>query len=225
MPKLIITIDGPAGSGKSSVAKALAKKINADFLDTGAMYRAATVAAIESNCELSDEKAVLDLLEKTDFDFLTSGGEMKVLINGLDVSEKIRLPEITSQVHHIASKELLRNKLVQMQQAFAARHEKIVTEGRDQGTVAFPEAKHKFFITAEPGERAKRRAKELKEKGIEVNLQKLKAEIEKRDRLDAERKIGPLTPAAKAIIIDTTKLTFEEVVETLLDCLKPELST
>lgn len=214
--KTVITIDGPAGSGKSSVARLTAKKIGAVFLDTGSMYRAVTVAAIESGCGITDGAAVLEVFERTDFEFTPAPDGMKVLINRVDKTERIREPEITENVHYIASKEVLRQKLVQSQRDFARRYSRIITEGRDQGTVVFPDADYKFFLIADAAERAKRRAKELAEKNFEVDLQKLTRQIQARDESDSARLVGPLKPAADAVIIDTTNLRLNEVVEEIL---------
>jgi len=133
LAKLVITIDGPAGSGKSTVARALAEKIGASFLDTGAMYRAVTVASMRAGIDMADERKLLDVLEKSKFIFDIKNGVMTASINGADVTEQIRKPEVTANVHYVASAGKLRAKLVEMQRQFAANHEKIVTEGRDQG--------------------------------------------------------------------------------------------
>ncbi len=220
MAELIITIDGPAGSGKSSVAKLLASRLEAAFLDTGAMYRAATLAAMQTGCDLGDVKKLEEIIDKTDFEFEIEDGRMTVKINGSDAAEQIRAPKVTANVHFIASEPSLRQRIVPLQRAFAARYEKIVAEGRDQGTVVFPDADFKFFITADARERAKRRAKELTEKGYKVDLDNLRQEIEKRDRQDSTRKVSPLIAAADAIMIDTTSLTLEQVVEKIFGLIK-----
>ncbi|MDD5011428.1 MAG: (d)CMP kinase [Phycisphaerae bacterium] len=220
MAELLITIDGPAGSGKSSVAKLLASKLGAAFLDTGAMYRAATLAAMQTGCDLDDLSKLEEIIDKTDFKFEIEDGQMTVKINGGDATEQIRDPKVTANVHFIASEPSLRQRIVPMQRAFAARYGKIVAEGRDQGTVVFPDANFKFFITADAQERAKRRAKELTEKGYKVDLYELRQEIETRDRQDSTRKVSPLIAAADAITIDTSSLTLEQVVGRILELLK-----
>ena len=220
MAKLVITIDGPAGSGKSSAAKLLAARIGAAFLDTGAMYRAATLAAMRNRCDLNDIKQLEKIIDETIFEFGMKSGQMAVKINGSDVTEEIRDPQVTANIHFIASAPTLRMRLVRMQREIAAEYEKIVTEGRDQGTVAFPDAKFKFFLTADSAQRAKRRAKELAENGHKVDINKLQEEIEKRDRQDSTRKIAPLVPAPDAITIDTTSLTLEQVVDKILGLIK-----
>lgn len=216
MAQTIVTIDGPAASGKSTVAGKLAQKLGAIFLDTGAMYRAVTLAAMQAGVDLTDENALLEALDETRFEFCPGSGGMKVSVNGLDVTEKIREPQVTANSHYIASAPRVRAKLVQMQRDFAQGQDKVVTEGRDQGTVAFPDARVKFFLTAGAAERAKRRYLELNDKQS-VNLEQIQAAIEQRDERDRSRAAGPLTAADDAIEIDTTELTIEQVVDKLAD--------
>lgn len=216
MANLVITIDGPAASGKSTVARLLAERLGVSFLDTGAMYRAVTLAAIESGADMSDEEKLLGVLERREFQFSVKEGKMKVYIDGVDVTERIREPEISANTWYIASAAKVREKLVAMQRKFAARQEKIVTEGRDQGTVAFGDADIKFYLTAETSERARRRQAELQAKGGGGSLEQIQRAIEQRDKSDEGRAVGPLRPARDAIVIDTTDLSIEEVVEELL---------
>jgi cytidylate kinase len=220
MTDLIITIDGPAGSGKSSTAKMLAEKIGAAFLDTGATYRAATLAAMTNQADMKNLKALEETINQTDFQLDSSGGKMTVKINGIDCTEQIRDPKVTQAVPFIASAPSLRSKLVEMQRTFASKHKKIVTEGRDQGTVVFPNADYKFFLTAKTEERAKRRAQELTAKGHKINLDELQQEIKNRDTLDKNRTIAPMTPAEDAIIVDNTNLTLEQTVDKILKHIK-----
>ncbi|MHC4124143.1 MAG: (d)CMP kinase [Planctomycetota bacterium] len=217
MANLVITIDGPAGSGKSTMARLLAEKTAASFLDTGAMYRAVTLAAMQAGADMENEKELLDVLRNNDFQFSAYKNRMTVLLNDINVTEQIRTPEVTLNSRHIASKPGLREKLVEMQQEFADSREKIVTEGRDQGTVAFPNANIKFFLTADETERAQRRLAELQAKGNNQDIEEIQKAIEKRDTQDQNRTVGPLKPAADAIIIDTTNLSIEQVLEKLLD--------
>lgn len=216
MPKLIITIDGPAGSGKSTAAKLLAAKIGAAFLDTGAMYRAVTLAAMQNQIDLNDVNALEKLIDGTDFKFELENNQMAVKINNQDFTEQIRDPKVTKNVRFIASPPSLRSRLVRMQQNFAEKHQKIVTEGRDQGTVVFPDANFKFFLTANSRERAKRRGVELTQKGHKVDLDKLHSDIENRDASDKSRQTGPLVAAKDAIIIDNTKFTPEQTLNEIL---------
>jgi cytidylate kinase len=216
MPKLIITIDGPAGSGKSTTARLLAEKISAAFLDTGAMYRAVTVSAMQNQLDLADVEALEKLIDSTDFKFEIVNNQMAVKINNKNFTEQIRDQKVTENVRFIASQPSLRSRLVKMQQIFAQNHKKIVTEGRDQGTIVFPDADYKFFLTADSAQRTKRRAEELTGKGLKVDLTKLHKEIEIRDTADKNRDTGPLVPAKDAVIIDNTNLTLEQTVNEIL---------
>jgi cytidylate kinase len=218
MANLIITIDGPAASGKSTVARLLAEKLGASFLDTGAMYRAVTLAATRAGIDISDEEKLLEILDNKEFQFNIRKGEMTVFIDGVDVTEQIRVPEVTANARYIASSAKVREKLVQMQRQIVSAEDKIVTEGRDQGTVAFPDADIKFFLTAKIIERARRRQAELGAKGEGDSLEKIQNAIEERDKSDESRTVGPLRPAGDAIVVDTTNLSIEEVVEKLLLC-------
>jgi cytidylate kinase len=216
MADLLITIDGPAGSGKSTIAQMLAKRLCAAVLDTGAMYRVVTLVAMQNGVELSDADGILAILDKTELTFAFAKDRMVVYVGDEDVTDKLREPEITANVKHIASSPKLRTKLVQMQRDFALPKHKIITEGRDQGTVVFPDAHAKFFLTADIGERSRRRHEELIKAGKDVGLAETQEALEERDESDMNRTVGPLKPADDAIIIDTTKLTVNEVLEQLL---------
>jgi cytidylate kinase len=220
MAELVITIDGPAASGKSTVARLVAQKLSASFLDTGAMYRAATLAAMKAGVDLSDEKKLLGVMGASKFQFSIKDETMRVYIDGVDVSDEIRSPEVTEKARYIASAAMVREKLVRMQRHFAAGEKKIVTEGRDQGTVAFGDADIKFYLTARIAERTRRRQAELRAKGIDSGIEEVRASLEKRDRSDQSRTVGPLKIAKDAIIIDTTDLSIEEVVEKILGFVK-----
>jgi cytidylate kinase len=180
------------------------------------MYRAVTLAAIEAGVNMSDEEKLLVILDNRKFRFAVREGKMVVSIDGLDVTEQIRRQEVTVNARYVASAAKLREKLVEMQRQFASREKKIVTEGRDQGTVAFPDAGVKFYLTAEAGERAKRRQIDLRAKGGSENLEQIQNAIEERDKSDEDRAVGPLRAAEDAIVVDTTDLSIEEVVENLL---------
>ena len=166
--------------------------------------------------DLKNEEELLGVFEKNDFRFSAKNDQMAVHINGIDVTEELRDPKVTAKAHYIASARRVREKLVQMQRQYAAEQKRIVTEGRDQGTVAFPDANAKFFLVAQPRERAKRRLAELQAKGINESLEKIQELIEKRDKSDSERNVGPLKPAQDAIKIDTTDLNIEQVLEKVL---------
>ncbi|HML76610.1 MAG TPA: (d)CMP kinase [Anaerohalosphaeraceae bacterium] len=209
---MIITIDGPAGVGKSTVARAIARRLGAVFLDTGAMYRAVTLAAVERGIAPADTEKVRGLFEVCRFEFRPEAEQMRVCIDGQDKTAEIRDPKITEQVKYIASAGPLREKLVQMQRDFAAGCERIVTEGRDQGTVAFPNAAVKFFLTADPRQRAMRRHLELTAAGKTISLEEVLRQQQVRDASDENREVGPLKPAPDSIPIDTTTLTVDQVV-------------
>ena len=220
MANLIITIDGPAASGKSTAARLLAKELGASFLDTGAMYRAVTLAAMQAKVDMGDEDKLLDVIQTSDFQFTVRDDKMVVYVNGFDVTEKIREPEVTANARYIASSPKARGKLVEMQRRFATERQNIVTEGRDQGTVAFCDADVKFYLTADSAERARRRQADLQAQGNNESLEQIQKAIEERDKSDENRTIGPLRPAEDAIVVDTTGLGIEEVVEKLLDYVK-----
>jgi cytidylate kinase len=213
---LIITIDGPAASGKSTMAKLLAERIGASFLDTGAMYRAVTLAAMQAGVDMSNEEELLGVLNVNRFEFAIKEGKTAVFINGVDFTEQIRDPKVTANARYVASAARMREKLVEMQRRFAAKEKRIVTEGRDQGTVAFPDADIKFYLTADIDERAKRRQAELRVKGSKEGFAQIQKAIEERDESDRSRTTGPMKPAEDGIVVDTTGLSIEDVVEKLL---------
>jgi CMP/dCMP kinase len=217
MNNLIITIDGPAASGKSSVAQRVARALACTFLDTGAMYRGVTLLAMKSGTPLTDVQAILRLIDSHVLAFAPGDSRMTVSIDGRDVTEEIRDPQVTVNICIIAEAPELRRHLVDLQRDFARQYPRLVTEGRDQGTVVFPDANLKFFLTANALERAKRRQLELKAKGIESDLQTLKQAVESRDLSDQQRAVGPLKRADDAIDIDTTGLTLTQVVDTILN--------
>jgi len=216
---LVVTIDGTAASGKSTAARLLAEKLGASFLDTGAMYRAATLAALEDGVETAGEERLLKVLEKNEFSFIAEQGRTMVKINNTDVTERIREPDVTANARHIASAPRVRAEMVRMQREFAEKHTRVITEGRDQGTVAFPDADVKFYLTADETVRAKRRQAELGARTGE-SVAQLQRAIEERDRSDQSRLAGPLRPADDAIVVDTTDLSIEEVAEKLLDFIR-----
>ncbi|MDH4203724.1 MAG: (d)CMP kinase [Phycisphaerae bacterium] len=213
----IVTIDGPAGVGKSTVARMLAKKLGGIFLDTGATYRAVTVAAMQQGADLQDLRAILDVMDRTTFDFRHEGDVLKVFVDGNDETQTIRQPDITENVKYVAGKQPLRSRLVELQKRFASQFDIVVTEGRDQGTVVFPEAQFKFFLTADSKERTRRRHEELKASGQEMDFDELHEQMSQRDYYDESRTVSPLKPAPDAIHIDTTNIDAETVVEKMLE--------
>jgi len=217
MAGLVVTLDGPAASGKSTAARLLAERIGADFLDTGAMYRAVTWAALAAGVDPTDTRRVLDLIDRTTFAFVPKAGGMQVSVNGRDVTLQIRDPEVTDQVRHIAAAAPVRARLVDLQRDFAKTCGRIVTEGRDQGTVVFPRAQLKVFLTASLAERARRRRAELQARGVTVSLEEIERTLDARDRSDQDREVGALKAAQDAVVVDTTGLTIDRVVKRLAD--------
>jgi cytidylate kinase len=223
MAELVVTIDGPAASGKSTMARLLAEKLEATFLDTGAMYRTVTLAAVRDGVDLTDEEQLLRVIDRHHFDFEAARGIMFARIDGEDVTEALRDTALTAQVRHVAAAGRVRERLVDMQRAFAARHRRIVTEGRDQGTVVFPDAQVKFYLTASAAERARRRKAELDAKGSPADLEEIQRALEARDRGDENRAVGPLKAAPDAVRVDTTGLTIEQAVERLYRHIRTKL--
>lgn len=219
MPKLVVTIDGPAASGKSTQAGLLACQLNAVFLDTGAMYRAVTLAALNAGIDMANEQMLLEVFHNSRFEFLAQQGKMLVRLDGVDITEKIRSMKVTANARYVASAPKVREQLVLMQRQFAVEHERIVTEGRDQGTVAFADADVKFFLTADVKERAKRRLVELPVDS-NTSVEQLEKAISQRDKSDQSRDVGPLKAAADAIVVDTTNLTINQVTDKLLGYVK-----
>lgn len=203
---MIVTIDGPAGTGKSTVAKTLASRLGFEFLNTGAMYRAVAYACLQREIDLADVAAVGQVVPTLEIAFTKS----RLILDGHDVTEAIHGQEVTLGASVVAANPLVRGCLVALQQA-AARGTSLVTEGRDQGTVVFPEAECKFFLTASPVERAKRRQRELQAKGEILPLEDLLSQQALRDERDQTRTCSPLQPAEDAILIDTTAMSLEEV--------------
>jgi CMP/dCMP kinase len=218
--RFVVTIDGPAASGKSTVARLVAQRIGATFLDTGAMYRAVTWAAQQDGVDWQDESQLVRAIEDHTFVFDPTADGLAVAVDGVDITQAIRSPELTANVRFVAASPATRSRLVELQRQFAMRHRRVVTEGRDQGTVAFADAEVKFFLEADAAERARRRQGDLAARGIESDLQELTEAIESRDRSDRERAVGPLRAAEDAICVDTTKRTIDEVVERLLRSIK-----
>ena len=213
---LVITIDGPAGAGKSTVAQKLAARLGLMYVDSGATYRAAALEVLEAGIDPQDEPAVVKLIGATHVQVATGDGEPRVLINGDDVTARLRTPEVTLAAAQVSRLPEVRTKLIEIQRAFA-RGRGVVMEGRDIGTVVFPQAQLKIFLKADVEERARRRLKQNTRDSREATLEKTAYEIGRRDQLDAERKISPLMPAADAIEIDSTHLQADHVVERILE--------
>jgi cytidylate kinase len=207
---MIVTIDGPAGAGKTSVARALARRLGFRFLDTGAMYRAVTLAAIRQNVDWNDVTALADLAKDLPLEF----DEDRVLLGGEDVSRDIRSTDVTRQVQHVADQPVVRQHLVQMQRRLADG-QNVVTEGRDQGTVAFPNAECKVFLTASREERARRRHAELQQRGDTTDVESVLQQQDCRDSRDTSREVGGLVAAEDAQVVITDGMSLEDVVDHL----------
>jgi cytidylate kinase len=216
---MIVTIDGPAGAGKSSVARALAQRLGFRFLDTGAMYRAVALAALEREVNLREPAALADLIEALELEL----DDRRVLLAGRDVTDQIRSPEVTQAVRFAADSLPVRRHLSMLQRR-AAADGSIVTEGRDQGTMVFPDADCKIFLTASPAARARRRCRELREQGVEVSEEEVLKQQTERDRQDAERPVGRLRRADDAIEFCTDGLEVEQVIERLEAIVRERLS-
>lgn len=208
---MIVTIDGPAGAGKSSAARGLAARLGYRFLDTGAMYRAVAWAATVRGVDLEDHRALAELASSLEIHV----EERCVTVDGEDVTTTIRTPEITRATRHAASNAEVRRMLVELQRR-VVDDENVVTEGRDQGTVVFPQAACKIFLTASPEERARRRHMQLRDKNATITFEEVLAEQHERDRLDAEREVGPLVQADDAELLLTDGMTPEQVVDALV---------
>ncbi|MGE5479484.1 MAG: (d)CMP kinase [Chloroflexota bacterium] len=212
--KLIIAIDGPAGSGKTTSAKIVAEKLGYIYIDTGAMYRAVTLAWLRSGSELTEDN-VAEILDKIEIKLEQSPDGQRTLLDGEDVGEQIRTPDVTKFVSPVSAMPLVREKMVEQQREIGSRGG-CVLDGRDIGTVVFPQADLKIFLVATIESRAERRRKELAAKGIAVEFGEMKKQIEDRDRYDSSRAMSPLRKADDAIEIDTSNLTIEEQTNKIL---------
>lgn len=211
MKQLSIAIDGPASSGKSTVAKILAKKLNFVYCDTGSMYRALTYLAIKEGIDFQDEAGLVALILNNTISFKQAEEGQLVFVNNVDVTNEIRQPDVTNGVSFVAMHAKVRSKMVALQQEIG-RLGGVVMDGRDIGTAVLPDAEVKIFLVASVQERAERRYKENIEKGITTDFDTLKQEIEQRDHVDSTREVSPLVQAKDAVKIDTTGMNIEEVV-------------
>jgi cytidylate kinase len=221
MSKIIIAIDGPAGSGKSTIAKMVADRLDYTYLDTGAMYRAITFLALKKGI-IEDENAVNKLVSGLDVSLKYENGVTRVFADELELTEEIRSPEVNSKVSEIAAMPSVRVELVRMQQDMG-RVGNIVAEGRDTTTVVFPNADLKIYLDASVDVRAERRHKEYLEKGVEIDIEEVKENIKKRDKIDSSRKTSPLTKAVNAIEVDSSYLSVEEEFEILFENIKKKI--
>ena len=216
MKKIQVAIDGPASAGKSTVAKIVAKKLHFIYCDTGAMYRSVTFAALKNHVKLDDDQALKELLKTIQIRFVPAEPEQRVFVNDEEVTQAIRTPEITNNVSLVSAQPSVRTELTKRQQEIAEAGG-IVMDGRDIGTTVLPNAEVKLFLVASVHERAMRRFKENQTKGIDTPLDVLENEIEERDYKDSHREISPLTQAKDAVLVDTTSLTIEQVVDKILE--------
>ena len=209
---IVVAIDGPAGSGKSTTAKKLADKLGFIYLDTGAMYRCVALASVKRNIDLLNEEAVCEVARSIDINIVPGDNSYSVLLDGVDVSLAIREPAMDEGSSKVSSYKMVREAMVEIQQSFAGKGN-VVAEGRDMGTVVFPNAAVKIFLVADLGVRAIRRTKQLIEAGLETSVNDQTTSLESRDISDSSREHSPLKKADDAIEVDTTNLTLEAQVE------------
>lgn len=216
----VITIDGPAGSGKSTVSRHVARRLGLAYLDTGAMYRAVALAARWRGVDEKNGPELGELCRELDLSFQPDGEINRLFLQGEDVTSAIRTPEMDMRSSAVSAVEEVRSAMTRLQRRLAVRAAGVVAEGRDMGTVVFPDAAHKFFLTASRAQRAMRRYTERIERGERISLQRVEEELGRRDRQDESRVLAPLRPAEDALVIDTTALTKDEVVARIFQCIR-----
>lgn len=215
----VVAIDGPGGAGKSTIARLLAQKLNYLHLDTGAMYRAVTLAALREDIDFNQQEKLIELARKIDISFDQKG---EIFLDGENVSEEIRKAEVNKHVSQTAAVKGVRDVLVKKQQQLA-QNNKVVMDGRDITTVVLPEADHKFFLTASLEERARRRYQEVRSKNKDADFEKIKESIARRDKMDSEREHSPLKKAEDAVLVDTTNLSIDEVLAKMIEIIEGEV--
>ncbi len=215
MKNLVIAVDGPAGAGKSTIAKLIADKLGINYIDTGAMYRAITYKCLKNNIDINNENDVIEIAKKCDIDFK----ENNIYLNGSLLKDEIRTMEVSNNVSNVAKIKEVRYLMVDIQRNIGKMNS-VILDGRDIGSYVFPDADYKFFLVATPEERGNRRYKELKNKGYDVNLEEIIKDIIKRDEIDSNREFAPLVKATDAIEIDTTGKSIDDVVNSVLSYLK-----
>lgn len=217
----LITIDGPTGSGKSTVSRLLAKRLNYAYLDTGAMYRVVGLAIQRAGIELENEKEVAKICNSLDIKFIHEGDSTKIYLAQEDVTESIREPDIDLIASSVSTLDTVRKAMTRLQRKIGSQGP-LVAEGRDMGTVVFPEARHKFYLDASLEVRVSRRFQERQKKGESISREKVKKDLIKRDYQDMNRRLSPLRPARDAKIIDSTKLSPDQVVEEIIKEMKKD---
>ncbi|MCW9718635.1 (d)CMP kinase [Avibacterium sp. 21-599] len=220
---LVITVDGPSGAGKGTLCYALAQQLGFALLDSGAIYRVTALAALKKQVSLDDEMALANLARHLDVAFLPEDNEVKIILEGENVSGQIRTQEVADAASKVAVFPQVRQALLQLQQSFATE-KGLIADGRDMGTVVFPQAQVKLFLDASVEERAKRRYKQLQNKGISGNFAQILAEIKERDFRDRNRPVAPLKPADDALLLDSTELSIEAVIAQALDYIRQKVS-
>ena len=219
----IITVDGPSGAGKGTLCYALAEKLGYALLDSGAIYRVTALAALQRKTDLTNESALAKLARHLDIQFIPQNGEVNILLAGMNVSHLIRTQEVADAASKVAVFPEVRSALLQLQQDFA-KNDGLIADGRDMGTVVFPNAQVKLFLDASAEERAKRRYKQLQNKGINGNFEQILAEIKERDFRDRNREVAPLKPADDALLLDSTTLSIGEVIDQALAYIQEKVS-
>lgn len=215
MKNVIITVDGPSGAGKGTLCYALAEKLGFDFLDSGAIYRITALDALKKQVNLEDENAVAEIGRNLNVQFVPNNGEVNVILDGENVGDQIRTAEAGQNASKVAAFPKVREALLQRQRNFACE-KGLVADGRDMGTIVFPEAQVKLFLDASAEERAKRRVKQLQLKGFNANFEQILGEIKERDYRDRNRAVAPLVPAKDALVLDSTHLSIDEVIRQAL---------
>lgn len=214
-----IAVDGPAGAGKSTIAKMIAKRLNFIYVDTGAMYRAMALFMIQNKIDKEDEKAISESCKNVDITIAYEDGEQQVLLNGLNVTNNLRTEEVGNMASAVAKNKDVRIKLVDLQQKMAKTVD-VIMDGRDIGTCVLPNADIKIYLTASSKERASRRYKELKDKGVNCNLEDIESDIIARDEQDMNRDVSPLKQAEDAVTVDSSNMTIPEVVDAIIELFK-----